>query len=146
LAQVVLLFAVVTTVVGIDAHRPLAALAFLAFASLTFTAILHALNAFFGAVGKFLGLVLLILQLISSGGTFPWQTLPDVLYPLHSVLPMGYVVDGMRHLLYGGAMSSMGTDVLVLGLYLVGALAVSTLAAHRQRVWTPSRLKPELVL
>jgi putative membrane protein len=145
-AQVVLLFTVVTTVVGIDAHRPVYALAFLAFASLAFTAILHALNAFFGAVGKFLGLVLLILQLISSGGTFPWQTLPDVLYPLHSVLPMGYVVDGMRHLLYGGAMSSVGTDVLVLGLYLVGALAVSTVAAHRQRVWTPSRLKPELVL
>jgi putative membrane protein len=146
LAQVVLLFTVVTTIVGIDAHRPVLALLFLAFASLVFTAILHALNAFFGAVGKFLGLVLLILQLISSGGTFPWQTLPDVLYPLHSVLPMGYVVDGMRHLLYGGSMSSIGTDLLVLAAYLAGALAVSTVAAARQRVWTPSRLKPELVL
>jgi putative membrane protein len=146
LAQVVLLFTVVTTVVGINAHHWIGALAFLAFASLTFTAILHALNSFFGAVGKFLGLVLLILQLISSGGTFPWQTLPDVLYPLHSVLPMGYVVDGMRHLLYGGSMSSVWTDLLVLALYLAGALAVSTVAAHRQRVWTPSRLKPELVL
>ncbi|MFD1045107.1 YhgE/Pip family protein [Kibdelosporangium lantanae] len=122
------------------------ALAFLAFASLTFTAILHALNAFFGAVGKFLGLVLLILQLISSGGTFPWQTLPDVLYPLHSVLPMGYVVDGMRHLLYGGSVTSVWTDLGVLAGYLVGALLVSTVAAHRQRVWTPARLKPELVL
>jgi putative membrane protein len=146
LAQVVLLFTVVTTVIGIDAHRPIAALAFLAFASLAFTAILHALNAFFGSVGKFLGLVLLILQLISSGGTFPWQTLPAVLYPLHSVLPMGYVVDGMRHLLYGGSLSKVGTDVLVLAAYLVGGLAVSTLAARRQRIWTPSRLRPELVL
>ncbi|MBP2324493.1 putative membrane protein [Kibdelosporangium banguiense] len=146
LAQVVLLFGVVTTVVGIDAHRPVAALGLLALASLSFTAILHALNAFFGSVGKFLGLVLLILQLISSGGTFPWQTLPDVLYPLHSVLPMGYVVDGMRHLLYGGSLSNVGTDVLVLAAYLVGGLAVSTLAAHRQRMWTPSRLRPELVL
>ncbi|GAB3903808.1 YhgE/Pip domain-containing protein [Kibdelosporangium lantanae] len=146
LAQVVLLFTVVTTVVGIDAHNWIGALAFLAFASLTFTAILHALNAFFGAVGKFLGLVLLILQLISSGGTFPWQTLPDVLYPLHSVLPMGYVVDGMRHLLYGGSVTSVWTDLGVLAGYLVGALLVSTVAAHRQRVWTPARLKPELVL
>ncbi|RSM79412.1 ABC transporter [Kibdelosporangium aridum] len=146
IAQVVLLFTVVTTFVGIDAHRPLAAFGLLALASLSFTAILHALNAFFGAVGKFLGLVLLILQLISSGGTFPWQTLPDVLYPLHSVLPMGYVVDGLRHLLYGGSMVSVGKDVLVLVAYLVGGLLVSTLAARRQRVWTPSRLKPELVL
>lgn len=146
IAQVVLLFSVVTTFVGIDAHRPLAAFGLLALASLSFTAILHALNALFGAVGKFLGLVLLILQLISSGGTFPWQTLPDVLYPLHSVLPMGYVVDGMRHLLYGGSMVSVGEDVLVLVAYLVGGLLVSTVAARRQRVWTPSRLKPELVL
>ncbi|TCO53040.1 YhgE/Pip domain-containing protein [Actinocrispum wychmicini] len=146
LAQVVLLFTVVTTVVGINAHNWIAALAFLAFASLTFTAILHALNSFFGAVGKFLGLVLLILQLISSGGTFPWQTLPDVLYPLHSVLPMGYVVDGMRHLLYGGSVSTVWKDLLVLAAYLVGGLAVSTVAAARQRVWTPARLKPELVL
>jgi putative membrane protein len=146
LAQVVLLFTVVTTVVGIHAHNWIGALAFLAFASLAFTAILHALNAFFGAVGKFLGLVLLILQLISSGGTFPWQTLPDVLYPLHSVLPMGYVVDGMRHLLYGGSVTNVWTDLGVLAAYLVGALLVSTVAAHRQRVWTPARLKPELVL
>lgn len=145
-AQVILLFTVVTTLVGIGADRPLAAFGLLVLASLAFTAILHALNAFFGAVGKFLGLVLLILQLISSGGTFPWQTLPAVLYPLHSVLPMGYVVDGMRHLLYGGSMASVGKDVLVLLAYLVGALLVSTLAARRQRVWTPSRLKPELVL
>ncbi|MET0136024.1 MAG: YhgE/Pip domain-containing protein [Kibdelosporangium sp.] len=146
LAQVVLMFAVVTTAVGIDAHRPVATLAFLAFTSLAFTAILHALNAFFGAVGKFLGLVILILQLISSGGTFPWQTLPDVLYPLHSVLPMGYVVDGLRHLLYGGSMSSIGTDLAVLAGYLVGGLAVATWAAHRQQLWTPARLNPELVL
>jgi putative membrane protein len=146
LAQVVLLFGAVTTIVGIDAHRPVAALAFLAFASLAFTAILHGLNAFFGAVGKFLGLVILILQLISSGGTFPWQTLPDALYPLHSVLPMGYVVDGLRHLLYGGSMSSIGKDLAVLAAYLVGGLAVSVWAAARQRVWTPARLKPELVL
>jgi putative membrane protein len=36
--------------------------------------------------------------------------------------------------------------VLVLAAYLVGGLAVSTLAARRQRIWTPSRLRPELVL
>jgi putative membrane protein len=146
LAQVVLLFTVVTTIVGIHPARPVAALGFLALTSLAFVAVLHALNALFGAVGKFLGLVILILQLISAGGTFPWQTLPDPLYPLHAVLPMGYVVDGLRHLLYGGSLAGVGTDVLVLAGYLVGGLAVSTLAARRQRVWTPSRLAPELVL
>jgi putative membrane protein len=114
--------------------------------SFTFVAILHALSAWFGAVGKFLGLVLMVVQLVSAGGTFPWQTIPEPLYPLHYGLPMGYAVDGLRHLMYGGELGGVGHDALVLVAYLVGALAVSTFAAYRQRVWTPSRLKPELVL
>ncbi|GAA3048542.1 YhgE/Pip family protein [Actinokineospora globicatena] len=145
-AQVVIMFAVVTTLIGIHPARPLATLGFLVLTSLTFVSIVHALNAFLGPVGKFVALVVLILQLISAGGTFPWQTLPDALIPLHRALPMGYVVDGLRHLLYGGASGGIGTDVGVLLAYLIGGLVVSTLAARRQRVWTPARLKPELVL
>lgn len=143
-AQVVVMYAAVTLLVGIHPAHPVVTLAFLVLASVSFVAIVHALNALFGAVGKFLGLVILILQLISAGGTFPWQTLPAPLYPLHAVLPMGYVVDGLRHLIYGGSVPVM--DPLVLGAYLVGGLAVATFAAHRRRMWTVSRLKPELVL
>ncbi|UVS80323.1 YhgE/Pip domain-containing protein [Actinokineospora sp. UTMC 2448] len=143
-AQVVVMFGAVSFLV--DIQRPLGALAFLALTTLAFTAIVHALNALLGAVGKFVALVVLILQLISAGGTFPWQTLPEALYPLHAALPMGYVVDGLRHLIYGGSLSGLGVDVGVLCAYLIGGLVVSTVAARRQRVWTPSRLRPELVL
>ncbi|PXY19363.1 YhgE/Pip domain-containing protein [Prauserella muralis] len=146
LAQVVVLFGAVTWLVGIDVAHPLPALGFAMLASLTFTAIVHALNAMFGAVGKFLGLVLLVLQLVSAGGTFPWQTLPDVLYPLHVVLPMGYVIDGLRHLLYSGASVRILTDVGVLLAYLAAALALSAFAAHKRRVWTVRQLRPELAL
>ena len=59
---------------------------------------------------------------------------------------MGYVVDGLRHLIYGGSLTSLGTDIGVLVAYLIGGLAVSTLAARKFRVWTPSRLRPELSL
>ncbi|MGW5051859.1 YhgE/Pip family protein [Actinokineospora sp. NPDC004072] len=143
-AQVVVMFGAVSFLV--DIQRPLGTLAFLALTTLAFTAIVHALNALLGAVGKFIALVVLILQLISAGGTFPWQTLPEALYPLHMGLPMGYVVDGLRHLIYGGSLSGLGVDIGVLCAYLIGGLVVSTLAARKQRVWTPSRLRPELVL
>ncbi|HET9139749.1 YhgE/Pip family protein [Actinophytocola sp.] len=146
LAQVTVLFTVVTTVVGIHPAHPLAAFGFLALTSLTFVAVVHALNAFFGPAGKFLALLMLILQLISAGGTFPWQTLPEPLYPLHAGLPMGYVVHGMRHLLYGGPPTGVGLDALVLLAYLAGGLLLTTLAARRRRMWTPARLRPELVL
>ncbi|WP_158851987.1 YhgE/Pip domain-containing protein [Saccharothrix deserti] len=145
-AQVVVMFAVVTLVVDIRPSHPLGTLGFLLLVSATFVAVLHALNALFGAVGKFIGLVLLILQLVSAGGTFPWQTIPVPLYPLHHGLPMGYAVDGLRHLMYGGSLGGVGRDALILVGYLVAGLALATLAAYKQRVWTPSRLKPELVL
>lgn len=146
IVQVLVMFSVVRFVVDIEPSNPFGTFAFLALMSLTFVAILHALNAAFGAVGKFLGLILLILQLVSAGGTFPWQTIPVPLYPLHYGLPMGYAVDGLRHLMYGGDLGSVGHDALILLAWLVGALALSSVAAYKQRVWTPSKLKPELVL
>ncbi|ANZ38676.1 ABC transporter [Lentzea guizhouensis] len=144
--QVLVMFSVVRFVVDIEPSNPIGTFAFLVLMSLTFVAILHALNAAFGAVGKFLGLILLILQLVSAGGTFPWQTIPVPLYPLHYGLPMGYAVDGLRHLMYGGDLGSVGQDALILLAWLAGALALSSVAAYKQRVWTPSKLKPELVL
>ena len=146
LGQAVLVFAVVTYGLGIDARHPVGVVAMMMLASVSFVAVLHALAARLGAVGKFLGLVFLVLQLVSAGGTFPWQTLPVPLHALHHVLPMGYAVDALRHLMYGGSLASVGVDAAVLSAYLVGALALTTLTARRARVWTPSRVKPELVL
>jgi putative membrane protein len=114
--------------------------------ALSFTALVHGLNALFGAIGKFAALILLVVQLVSAGGTFPWQTLPDALYPLHLILPMGYAVDGLRHLLYGGTLSGMPLDVGMLVLWGVIGLAMGVLAARRHRVWTADRLRPELAL
>jgi putative membrane protein len=37
-------------------------------------------------------------------------------------------------------------DVVVLIGYLAGGLVLATLAARRQRVWTPAKLRPELAL
>jgi putative membrane protein len=143
-AQVIVLFGAVAWLVGINIAHPLGAIGFALLVTAAFTAVVHALNALLGAVGKFLGLVLLVLQLVSSGGTFPWQTIPDALYPLHIVLPMGYAIDGFRHLLYTGASPQILGDIGVLVGYLVLGLLVSTYAASKRRMWTISQLKPEL--
>ena len=105
-----------------------------------------ALNVWLGSVGQFLGLVLMVLQLVTAGGTFPWQTLPAPLAALHHVLPMGYVVDAMRQVMYGGDLGRVGTDLLVLGAWLVGgvllaALGVTRMTHHR----TLHDLQPSLI-
>jgi putative membrane protein len=146
LGQGVLAFTVVFFGLGIHVEHPAGVLALMSFTSIVFVAILHALVSRLGAVGKFLGLVLMVVQLVSAGGTFPWQTLPMPLSALHHVLPMGYAVDGIRRLMYGGSLVPVGGDLAVLSVYLLAALTVSTFAARAGRVWTSARVKPELVL
>lgn len=145
-AQAVLLFLVVVFGVGVQPASPWLTLGFLILTSFSFTAVVHSLNAAFGPRGKFIALLVLILQLVTAGGTFPWQTIPSTLYPLHQVLPLTYVVTGLRHLLYGAELGTVGQSVGVLLCYLAAGLLLSTVAAWRQRVWTASRLKPELAL
>lgn len=144
--QAMAAYVVAVLALGFHVSRPLAVLPFLALITMTFVSILHALSARFGAVGKFLGLVLMVVQLVSAGGTFPWQTLPSGLQILHQILPMTYAIDGLRHLMYGGQGPVLLRDVLVLLLFLAIGMAGSIGAAVHARLWTPNRVKPDLVL
>jgi putative membrane protein len=144
--QAAIVFTAVTLGLGIHAAHPWLTVGFLILTSFTFVAILHALSAWFGAVGKFLGLVLMVIQLVSAGGTFPWQTIPGPLYFFHHALPMSYAIDGVRHLMYGGPGASLGRDLLALLAWFAVALFASSLAARKQRVWPAKKLQPELVL
>jgi putative membrane protein len=143
-AQAVVAYLVVVPGVGIGVSHPLRVVGFMVVVSATFMAIIHALMARFGTVGQFLALVLMVVQLVSAGGTFPWQTLPAPLHPLHHALPMSYAVDGLRRLMYCGATGRVGLDVAVLVAWGAGALVVGALAARRAGTWTALRIKPEV--
>ena len=146
LVQSVVLFGIVALALDLPVAHPLLVVLFVGFVSLTFVAILHALAARLGAVGKFLGLVFMVVQLVSAGGTFPWQTLPAPLQAVHHVVPMTYAIDGLRRLMYGADLGPVLLDLAVLAGFLLAALTLSTVAARRSRVWTPARIKPELSL
>ncbi|MDN5768567.1 MAG: hypothetical protein L0H96_09215 [Humibacillus sp.] len=107
---------------------------------------MRALAARFGATGTFLGLVFLVIQLVGAGGIFPCQTLPAPLRAIPQVVPMSYAIDGLRPLMYGAALGPVLGDLAVLAVFVVSALALSTYAARRSRVWTPACIKPELAL
>ncbi|MGG5257872.1 YhgE/Pip family protein [Phycicoccus avicenniae] len=143
-AQAVVAFAVVGFGVGIDVAHPVLLGVWMVAVSAAFLAVIHLLMARFGVVGQFMALVLMVLQLVSAGGTFPWQTLPGPLLPLHHVLPMSYAVDGVRRLMYGGPLDQLWLDVAVVGGWGLAALALGSLAARRAGTWTAARVKPEL--
>ncbi len=144
--QMLGLFAVLALALGFSFANPLATLGILLAATATYAAIVLALNVWLGSVGQFLGLVLMVLQLVTAGGTFPWQTLPAPLAALHHVLPMGYVVDAMRQVMYGGDLSRVGVDLAVLAAWLIGAGVVAALGVGRMtRFRTLRDLQPSLI-
>lgn len=144
--QMVGLFAIVSGALGFRIDNPLGMYGLMALASLTFAAIILALNVWLGSVGQFLGLVLMVLQLVTAGGTFPWQTLPGPLAALHHVLPMSYAVDGIRQLMYGGNPATAWADAGVLGLWLLIALLISAIGVTRMTHFRTLRdLRPSLI-
>lgn len=142
--QTALLWAVVTLGLKLESANPALTFVFLLFAAMAFTALIQGICALLGTPGKFVVLILLVLQLVSSGGTFPWQTTPEPFHVVHDILPLGYVVTGMRHLIYGGDLSMVAPIMLSLVGYAALGMAMSTLAVHKHKLWTLKSFKPEI--
>lgn len=69
--------------------------------SLVFISIIQLLLLFFSNVGKFLAILLLILQLTSCGGTFPMETVPKIFNVLYPFMPMTYSVGIFKEAISG---------------------------------------------
>ncbi|TFC77134.1 YhgE/Pip family protein, partial [Cryobacterium sp. TMB3-10] len=146
LLQMAALFGILTGVLHFEVHNPVGTYGMMGLAALTFAAIILALNVWLGSVGQFVGLVLMVLQLVTAGGTFPWQTLPAPLAFLHHVVPMSYAVDGIRQLMYGGNPATALNDAGVLLLWLTGALVIAAIGVVRMTHFRTLRdLKPSLI-
>ena len=142
--QGTILYAVVLFGLGLDTAHPWMTWGLFLLASTAFTAMIQGICALLGTPGKLVVLVLMVLQLVSSGGTFPWETTPDALHVAHRWLPMGHVVTGLRHLMYGADLSVLGPIVLGLVGYTVLGLVASTIAVRMHKTWTLKTLHPEL--
>lgn len=97
--------------------------------SLVFVAIFQLLVTAFGLIGRFLGIVILMLQLTSAGGTFPTQMLPGFFQALHPYMPMTYAVEALRTIISGSASIGLADSVLRLVAFgvvsLVGAMLLT---------------------
>lgn len=90
-----------------------------------------------GNIGRFIGMVIMILSLGSAGGTFPIETSPGLYQALHQVVPMAYSLTTIRSAIAGGITESSVTAsyiymavTLVISLSLL-AFAMSYRAKHQ---------------
>lgn len=81
---------------------------------ITFMSIIQCLIRNFGDVGKFLALIVLVLQLAASGGTFPIETISKGFQVLTPYLPMTYAIKLLREILVPTASNLKGSYILIL--------------------------------
>lgn len=87
--------------------------------AVTFVVINQFLVNLFGNVGRFLAIILLMLQLASSAGTYPLELLPLFFQAAHPYLPMSYTVHGLRIILSNGESNLLFHDVAMILLFLI---------------------------
>jgi putative membrane protein len=118
--QAVVLCSVLIRVLGLQpAHLELFYL-FTILLALLSIAIFQMLVYLFGIAGDFIGVILLMLQLTSSGGSYPKETLPPFFVSIAPYLPMTYAVSAFREIISGSQIdvsavfSLYGAAILIL--------------------------------
>jgi len=118
---------------GIDVQHPLATFGALVVSSWTSIALVCVLISVLGMLGQMLSMILLILQLTASSGTYPIQlTQGSFFQAIHPYVPFTYSVNALRETVSASTMD-LGIVVSSLGIQLAVAIvliAVSAGATH----------------
>lgn len=69
--------------------------------AISFSLLMYTLTVSFGDVGKAVAVILMVIQVAGSGGTFPIEVLPDFYQKLYPFYPFNYAINGMRECIGG---------------------------------------------
>ncbi|HEY9291711.1 MAG TPA: YhgE/Pip domain-containing protein [Microlunatus sp.] len=129
---------------GLDPVRPLALIAVTALGAIAFSAVAQFLRMTLGTVGSAIMLVWLILQLASTGGTYPAAVLPPFFATINPYMPMTYLIDAFRVTISGGETAHLLRDLIVIGSTAVVALGLGTLTMIKRQRLAVRDLHPPL--
>ncbi|HEX3029511.1 MAG TPA: YhgE/Pip domain-containing protein [Clostridia bacterium] len=99
--------------------------------SLTFISIMQFLIVHLRDVGKFIAILLLILQLTSCGGTFPMELVPKFFNDLFDFMPMTYSVNVFKETISGIDYGYLTRNVIILGVTMIVFLLVSFIISKK---------------
>lgn len=119
--QAAIMYFVSISMIGIKPVHYVATFWVLILVSFTFINVVTSLNLWFGKVGSFLAMILMVIQLGGSAGTYPIQLSNGFFEAIHPYLPMTYSVNALREtLMIGGSAKS---DVMVMfGIFVAFTL------------------------
>lgn len=127
-AQTVLILLGDLFFLGIQCEHPVLFVLAGMMASFVFVNIIYALTASFGDVGKAIAVVLMVIQVAGSGGTFPVQMLPQGFFQAaYPWLPFVHSENAMRAAMFGVYNGDFWGELAMLAAYLVPALLLGLL-------------------
>lgn len=92
--------------------------------SFVFTLLIYALTISFGDIGKALAVVIMVIQIAGSGGTYPIELLPEVYRKIYIFFPFPYAINAMREAVAGCYGDTYRDNMLRLLIFAVAALAI----------------------
>lgn len=131
--QVAVLAGVMCGILGLHPVHIFGFLALLLVTSWTFMSITNFLAIALNNPGRFIAMLLLVLQLGGSEGVFPLQTLPKFFQVINPWLPMTYAIRGLRQAISGdvGGQSILGNTLVVLAFGIVANVLLYTVLSLR---------------
>ncbi|SEO14142.1 putative membrane protein [Paenibacillus sp. OV219] len=104
-------------------------------ASFTFMMIIQFLVTLLDNPGRFVSVILLILQLTGSAGTYPSELVPSWLQHVGAWLPMTYTIKAFREIVTGNELEITGSMAIHVALFAVVSAALTLLVfikTHRK--------------
>ena len=93
----------------------------------TFSLLIYSMALSFGDVGKALVVVIMVMQIAGSSGTFPIELLPEIYQRIYRFFPFPYAIDAMRECICGLYGDHYMTQMAYLLLFDAAALAIGLL-------------------
>jgi putative membrane protein len=123
--QALLIDIVVLKGLGLQVDHPWTFVGFTILTSMSYMAIIQWLAGSFNNEGRFVAIVILIFQLVTSGGAYAIELIPKWLQSVSHILPMTYSVNGLRNIIDGHQHQMLVSNSLILLLFIVIALSLS---------------------
>ena len=145
-AQAIILMGVVQGALKFQIDNVVAFYALGIIASIVFMAIMQMIMVVFRMPGRIVAIVLLMLQITSSAGTFPVQMTPAFFRAVHPYLPMTYSIMGLRQAMSGKNSGEIVSGIGMLVLFGVIAIAITSIAFRMKRTVKMFDLHPVITL
>ena len=113
--------------IGIQCHDPVRFVLAACVNGIVFSMINYALVFALDNIGLGISVIVLILQVAGSGGTFPVEVLPEPFGAIHPFMPFVYAMNAMKECIAGAYGNTYMISLGILGLFFAGAVAFGLL-------------------